>query len=372
MLSNELSAMQAQATAPAISLIVPLDDASGRSRQTASSQVKKAIKKVAKTLEDIYPEQSVQLLPLLEEQLLQFDKHYHPGAQGAGIYVSSDYYHQCLFPFPVEEKAHIAGAFSIRELLYLEHYATGYLLLHINEQTVQCYNGKLNELEEITNQHFPLHFRDDYEYSKPAQLTSHGGYEGTKSFEKDKSTLKAIRTRNFYREADHKLNAVLNGQSIIIAGPEKDIALFREVTGHTQRIIGEIPGNYSHLPLKKLEEKCWDTIRAWTDKQEATSLSQLLGKTWPENIIEGTKKVWQAVQAGRGLKLLVEKDYACPGFIGDKAGKFYIRAPKTGHRTIADAVDDIIQAVLRKKGEVIFANNGALSEHQHIALITRY
>lgn len=372
MLSNELSAMQAQATAPCISLVIPLTDASGHSRQTAALQVKKTIRKAAKELENTYPAQAALLLPALEAQLPQFEKHYHPEINGIGIYISSGYNHQYLFPFPVEEKIHIAVSFSIRELLYLEHYATGYVLLHINEQTVQCYKGILNELEEITSHDFPLRFLDDYEYSKPAQLTSHGGYEGTKSFEKDKSALQAIRTSNFYREADHKLNSLLNGQSLIIAGPEKDIALFREITSHTPRIIGEIPGNYSHLPLKKLEEKSWDTIRAWTHKQEATTLSQLIEKTWPRNIIDGVKKVWQAVQAGRGLKLLVEKDYACPGFIGDKAGKFYLKAPKIGYHAIADAVDDIMQAVLRKNGEVIFADNGALSEHQHIALITRY
>ena len=37
-----------------------------------------------------------------------------------------------------------------------------------------------------------------------------------------------------------------------------------------------------------------------------------------------------------------------------------------------DAVDDVIEMVLNKKGNVVFVENGMLKDHQHISLITRY
>ena len=37
-----------------------------------------------------------------------------------------------------------------------------------------------------------------------------------------------------------------------------------------------------------------------------------------------------------------------------------------------DAVDEIIEMVLRKQGNVVFVDNGALETHSRIALILRY
>lgn len=372
MLSEKLSAMQAHAIPPCLSLIIPLQNGSSQSRKAVTTQIKKVVKKAEEYIENTYPAQAAQLKSALEEQYTLFEKNYHTDAAGLGIYVSASGARQFLFPFPVEEKIHLSDSFCIRELLYLEHYASGYVLLHINGKTAECYMGKLNELQAISDGMFPLQFKNDYEYAKPAQLTSHGGYEGTKSFEKDKSALQAIRLRDFYREADRRLKGLLNERLLIIAGPEKDCALFREVTEHKQHLIGEVPGNYAHTGLKKLADKCWGVVRRWIDQKEADSVSQLVEKTWPKHMIDGIKNVWRAAQDGKGLKLLVEKDYACAGFIGDKAGKFYLKAPKLAHRTIADAVDDIIKTVLLKNGDVLFADKDTLREHQHIALVTRY
>lgn len=360
------------AAAPCLSVIIPLPDARPQNKKQIVTQIRTTLQQVAESVRSAHPDQADQLIASLQKQLTRFEENYHTGAAGLGIYVSSDDSRQFLFPFPVEEKIHIGNTFFIRELLLLEHYASGYLLLHINGKIIQCYEGRLNELTAISNERFPLEFIDDYEYAKPAQVAAHGGYEGIKSFEKDKSVVKARHRQNFYRKADQQLKDLLNGRPLVIAGPEKDLSLFREITGHQSSIIGEIPGNYTHISLKKLADKCWHTVGEWLDHKDADTVSQLIEKTWPKNIIDGIKNVWRAVQDGRGLKLLVEKNYACPGFVGDKAGKFYLKAPKLAHHTIADAVDDIMKTVLHKKGDVIFADNNALQEHQHIALITRY
>jgi len=35
-------------------------------------------------------------------------------------------------------------------------------------------------------------------------------------------------------------------------------------------------------------------------------------------------------------------------------------------------VDDVIEMILEKNGQVFFTDNGKLEDYQHIALITRY
>ena len=89
--------------------------------------------------------------------------------------------------------------------------------------------------------------------------------------------------------------------------------------------------------------------------------------------ISGIQEVWQAAKEGRAFKLLVEKDFRKPGFVAKDAYKlFFLRPPQNSHKILADAVDDIIEMVLEKNGQVFFTDNDALKDYQRIALITRY
>ena len=42
------------------------------------------------------------------------------------------------------------------------------------------------------------------------------------------------------------------------------------------------------------------------------------------------------------------------------------------HNVLSDAVDDVIELILKKNGEVIFVENGKLKSFERIALINRY
>ena len=84
-------------------------------------------------------------------------------------------------------------------------------------------------------------------------------------------------------------------------------------------------------------------------------------------------EIWGAVEEGRGLDLLVEKDFSQAGFLtNDKPYQLHLRPPKEPHRILADAVDDLIKEVLEKNGNVTFLENDSLRDYQHLALITRY
>ena len=58
----------------------------------------------------------------------------------------------------------------------------------------------------------------------------------------------------------------------------------------------------------------------------------------------------------------MEKDAYC----------LYLRPPQKPHKVLADAVDDVIEMVLEKNGQIFFVDNGMLKDYQRVALITRY
>ena len=83
-------------------------------------------------------------------------------------------------------------------------------------------------------------------------------------------------------------------------------------------------------------------------------------------------EVWRLAHQGRGRLLLVEEDFHFPARV-DESGQHITQADDaTAPDVIDDAVDEIIETVLAKQGEVVFVENGSLQEHQRIVLILRY
>jgi hypothetical protein len=77
--------------------------------------------------------------------------------------------------------------------------------------------------------------------------------------------------------------------------------------------------------------------------------------------------------SGKGNVLVVEKDLSIPGFTAEDDPYHLRLQPPTGqHRILTDAVDDLIELVLEKNGEVRFVGNGMLARFNGIAMINRY
>ena len=66
----------------------------------------------------------------------------------------------------------------------------------------------------------------------------------------------------------------------------------------------------------------------------------------------------------------MEKGYHVPAVVDEKGGLQVVTEP--GGTKVDDAVDEIIEAVLAKGGEVMIVDDNALSDHNHIALTLRY
>jgi signal peptidase I len=81
--------------------------------------------------------------------------------------------------------------------------------------------------------------------------------------------------------------------------------------------------------------------------------------------IDGVRDVWATAKLGKGLTLLVEKDYHAVGYVDpSNEVKLYLNPPLMKHQVITDAVEEIISTVIEKKGDVVVVENGMLEEHE--------
>jgi hypothetical protein len=294
-------------------------------------------------------------------------------ADGVGLFVSPNYQLLVQFPFPVVEKVLIGDNFEIRDLLYKVNMERPYYVLSLSEKAVRFFEGSINTLEEIKDKNFPKEYEEEYLYAAASRGVTGAGNTQVRNFEKDRSALEEIRYKDFYRYADESLKDYLVDKApLFLLGAEKDIARFTQITVNRFHIIQPIAGNYEHFGNAALAALVWPLVLENMQFENEKDVKEFIEKIGEHHAVNGIQEVWKAAKEGRGLKLLVEKDYRKPGFLNNDETHLFLTPPKTIHRIVADAVDDIIEMVWEKNGQVVFTENDLLKDYQRIALITRY
>ena len=371
LLSQDLVALQQEKGNTCISIIIPTHRRNPE-RRLDRKEIEKVIARAVEALGEREPEASRKILLESLDQLAQTIDFNHQ-TEGIGLYVSSHIKILIHFPFPVEEKLIIGDHFELRDLLYKVNLSKPYLVLQISEKDSHLYEGSVDELLEVRDAHFPAVYNDQYEYNPASQSSTMAGYAHVKSNEKDKSVMEEIRFKQFFHQIDKKLNEYLQGdKGIVLLGAEKELSWFENQTRHANRIFHKIAGNYNHLNHKEIADLVWPHVRKHLLEEQAQSIREFQEKVGQKHAISGIQEVWKASREGNASKLLVEKDFHKPGFVEADTEHLFLQPPRVAHQATPDAVEDIIEMVLKKKGQVLFMENDGLKDFQHIALITRY
>lgn len=365
----ELALLHTAKAAICITMIIPV---SASNPASGKLSVLKMIRRTKQFLKHNYkPNEIADLLPGMDE--MTEGLYIEPDTQGIGFYLSSTIKRLVCFPFPVVERMLISDRFELRELMYKEDCATPYCVLLLTEQHARLFNGMLNSLSEVKDGEFPLINDIEYEYMMPAPGSSGSGYAHTKSVEKDKSLLESIHLEKFFRKVDKSLSHYLiSGRKLIVLAVRKELSLFAEATHHRKGIIGHREGNYDKADGKELVRITWPLMKEWLKKPHLEMLREFTEKTGVGMGVPGIQDSWSAAHEGKALKLLVEKDYRQAGFVTGNERQLHLRPSKNTTRIVTDAVDDVIETVLEKNGEVYFFDNGALQDFNRIAVISRY
>ena len=371
LISKDLLILQRGRGQICVSIIIPTHRTSP-DRRVDKLEVKKAVDKAKQLLQFKHPEKDVEsLFQSLDDLLKEIDFIYN--TEGLGLYISSDVKLLVHFPFPVKEKIMVDDNFEIRDLLYKINYDQPYYVLMLTEKEARLFGASWNILSEIKRDHWPLKYEDDYLYSRPARSTSLAGYSHVKSFEKDKKEFEAIRFKGFYLEIDKRLDTYLGiDGSLIVLAPEKESFLFEKVSKHKKNIIHKVHGSYGYENLKSISDLVWPAMHEHLQNERKQVVNEFKETIGEHRGVSGIQDIWEAAKEGKAFKLLVEKDYRCPGFVTANDYKLYLRPPKTAHKILPDAVDELIETVLQKNGKVYFTDNDWLKDYGHIALITRY
>lgn len=368
---EDLLTLQQEKGEICVSIIVPTHRLSPE-RRADKPEVKRAMEKAKQLLRYKYkPEKAELLIGKMDELFKMID--FSHNTEGLGFYFSPSVSLTVKFPFTVEEKVMADNNFELRDLLYKINFGKPYYVLLLSERGAKLFEGSWQEVSEIRDKNFPLEYQDEFIYDRPSRSSSYAGQAHVKSFERDKSVMEEKRFTDFFRYADILLKDYLRDDiSLILLGPEKELAWFDKISDNSKHIIQKSPGNYNYFNLKQIADAAWPAMQQHLQQERVMLVREFEEKIGEQRGVSGIQQVWEAAKEGRAFKLLVEKDYRSPGFVTANDYRLYLRPPKETHRALADAVDELIEMVIEKKGKVYFTDNDMLKDYQRIALITRY
>lgn len=283
---------------------------------------------------------------------------------GIAIFVSDDIEKVFHLPFAVSEKVVIDDSFEVRDLLYAAKIDRSYMLVLISKNNVTTLLGYGKSLISVEMEGMPDNVKD---------VTTQHSLPGWDYF--DKKSYDETNLNKFIHFIDEVIQRELNGTGmpVIIFGDSKILGHYRKTSKMANDILDYIEGNYEMASKQELLKRIEPSLKKLGLAEETKALKVLDEAVSKNQFTSGISQVWRVAAEARGRLLLVEKDYRESARLGPDGFSLILDTETENvYNRIEDAVDDIIELVLKNRGDVVFVSEGALTAHQRIAMVNRY
>jgi len=154
----------------------------------------------------------------------------------------------------------------------------------------------------------------------------------------------------------------------VIAGVERST---REVLKVERvEVVGHVPGNHDHTSWSELHRLTWPLIDTWLQRDRREAHHRLERARSARRFAGGIGEVWDLAQEGRVELLVVEESFDYPARIDD--GRLRAATDREAPDVVDDAVDELIEAVMRNGGRAVIVPEGDLVDHDRLAAVLRY
>lgn len=278
------------------------------------------------------------------------------------ILASADMFHIFELQRPVQELLVVADSFHIKPLLRILQSADRYQILCLDRQEIALYEGNRDAMDQVQLDNVPATITEALgdELTEPHQtVASYGSGAGKGGKEMrhghgGKKDELDIDIERFFRAIDRAIlenHSRPSGLPLMLAALPEYHAHFHRISHNPQLLTAGLETNPFTLSAESLREQAWQ-------KMEPVFLERLAGlidafHTACSNGLgsDDPTQVAAAVSEGRVQTLLLEADRSIPGHFDAASATLETGAPTEAETD--DILDDLAEAVLLKKGEVV-------------------
>ncbi len=360
---SDITQLQAVHSFPSVTILLPTEQRWPESRQNPI-RVGNLVREAEERLRS---ECSARIwTPLIErlDALANRVDYEHLDA-GLALFVNAEIARSVTLPFPVRERVVVDETFAVRYLVAAEQYTPRYLVLVLSEQPTRLFAGRGDRLTALEGHGFPV----AYEGPGPEGTRPLPGGRGTHT-----SEYRDEYRRQFFRAVDEALGTALSAEPlpVVVAGVERYLAMFEEITAHRQAIVATVTGNYDATLAQEIAAVVWPKMQAYVAQKQQDALDALAAAVNAARYVSGIEEIWRVAQEGRGATLLVEEGFAFPALVDPSGMAIHGASNRLVPGVIDDAVNELVETVVNKGGTVVFVPDGTLTAHQRAALILRY
>jgi hypothetical protein len=321
---------------------------------------------------------------------------FEEAGKSLGIFVSPEHEEVMSLPFQVDRNVFIGDNFQIRDLVKAKNRLDEYVVLLLSEKKILTLRGAANKLSVIEVAGMPSDKGDtgfiagdalDTDEIVPDGIDTSISRDtpsldaaGDQRAHPDQSSIWGVRndekTRPFMVRVDNALGKYLTdeGLRVVLVGVERTLGHYKKFSKYNDKVLGEVHGNYDYAPAQDIAELTWPVVQQKLEEEKATLMKELeeIGR---EFYVAGITAVWRAAFEGRIRTLLVEENYQVRALAQDEGYSLLLDVPEDSNgsdKVMEDAVDDLIELVMSRAGQIVFVNDGELEKHQRVAAICRY
>lgn len=246
---------------------------------------------------------------------------------------------------PVRSRCVIDDTFATRDMVVDSKRTAVFRLFTVSEQRVRSFVGDRRRLVEERDSGWPIVRSED---------------------QSDRQWAKAV------ADAVERVQE-RDPLPVVLAGCVRSTRVLLEST--RLHCIDSIPGSHDRTSWAALHELVWPLVDRWlrTDREEA--LRRLERARSNRRFAGGIEEVWELAREGRVDLLVVEEQFEVRALV--TAGQFERSEGAAteslgGGRVVDDAVDDLIETVLRHGGDAVIVPEGDLVEYGRLAAVLRY
>ncbi|MEP6596108.1 MAG: hypothetical protein ABJA71_09170 [Ginsengibacter sp.] len=351
-------ALNAPKYLPCISLIMPFNPKMGQKKELGH-KLKTATRKIENELLKDYPaDKAMPVLKKLGQLIKELD--YNTHKTSIAIFISPLIEKVYYLDMPVEEKIFVDESFEIRDLICCKKQIHKYLLVVLSGKWIK------------------VHLGDDEQFI-PILSNVAENVAGCKKDIPEKvgnlselNKTKEIKLDIFLRHTDNGLHLLLMAYKLplFVMGTPKKIEHFKRITHNESHVAEYIPGNFEEMTESELHKIMETYVADWEKVVQHDLLNQVDEARSQKKLAIGIKEVCKATSQKRVKLLVVEKNFIFPaqesstsqaisGHDDSANNAFYIK----------DVVNDVIEKVLTRGGEVDFVEEGLLKKYHRIVLI---
>ena len=357
---SELKRLQSHRDYPSISLLAPTYRTAPANKKD-KIVVKNLANEGLKRLHGEFKKREVAAVVKNLEKLIDKIDWKH-ALDGLALFASKDEATAVYLPFRVKGRVVIDATFATRDLVYTLNRAPRYRVLVLTEKPARLFEATTNVLTEVTAKPFPLIHKG------PGGASKLPGGQGI-----NRSAVRDESHREFFRKVDEALGVIQKEDPLplVVVGVDRYLAFYQEVTKSPDAIVGLVAGSYDDPSPSALGKQVWPVFKAGATLRRTRALVRLSEAVSLNRHASGIDQVWRAAFDNRAQTLLVETGFEYPADLSPEGDRLLPYTGK-GEAALDDAVDEAIEKVMARGGDVFFFEPGVLDLHQGIAAVLRY